>query len=189
MLCIKTDGQDDDFIPSQREGLTDIGLPPTLRKRVNGPLAELESMLASNSYDQDGRLAPDYNCPTKKRRVGGVGLGGAWVCGLDLLLGQKQPPCVVYTYTTGTGTTNKHLFELEMAGRTKCQVHLIDPDMGPLPDEWKNEAHDHRLNLHKHALRPTRADADYLLDDDLLDTMKELGHPFIDILKVGRDQL
>ncbi len=38
---------------------------------------------------------PDYNCPVLKERVGRVGDGGKWVCGLRYPL--QDHPCLVYS--------------------------------------------------------------------------------------------
>lgn len=38
---------------------------------------------------------PDYNCPLLKERVGRLGDGGKWVCGLRALL--EDRPCLIYS--------------------------------------------------------------------------------------------
>jgi hypothetical protein len=65
--------------------------------------------------------APDYNCPLLKERVGRIGDGGKWVCGMRLLSEARR--CLVYSLGSQGDTT----FEDEFLSRTLCEVHTFDP--------------------------------------------------------------
>ena len=59
-------------------------------------------------------------------RVGRVGDGGTWTCGLEALRqrrAQRQRPCVVYAFGVNDDTS----FEEELVNRTGCQVFAFDP--------------------------------------------------------------
>ena len=58
---------------------------------------------------------PDYNCPLLKERVGRVGDGGKWVCGLR---GMHGRPCLVYSL----GSAGDISFEDELLSNTHCEV-------------------------------------------------------------------
>ena len=66
---------------------------------------------------------PDYNCPLLKERVGRLGDGGKWVCGLRALL--EDRPCIVYS----VGSNGETTFEVDMLNRTSCEVHTFDPTL------------------------------------------------------------
>jgi hypothetical protein len=66
---------------------------------------------------------PSFQCPFTVERVGRVGDGGKWVCGLRELA--EKPACVVYSF----GVNGKTSFEEEILRRTPCTVHMFDPTM------------------------------------------------------------
>jgi hypothetical protein len=61
-------------------------------------------------------FTPDYNCPLLKERVGRVGDGGKWVCGLHMLA--KAHGCLVYSL----GSRGDISFEEEIMELTSCEV-------------------------------------------------------------------
>lgn len=67
-----------------------------------------------------------FNCPWDMQRVGRMGDGGKWVCGMTKLeLPQELPQdrCVVYSF----GVRDESTFEEEMLRRTDCGVWAYDP--------------------------------------------------------------
>ena len=69
-------------------------------------------------------FTPDYNCPLLKQRVGRIGDGGKWVCGLRSSMLQT-PGCLVYSLGSDGDTS----FEDGMINRTACDVHTFDPTL------------------------------------------------------------
>lgn len=71
-------------------------------------------------------FSPDYVCPTMER-VGILGDGGKWICGMDVLQHRKDrgQPCVVYSFGVNQETT----FEEELTNRTGCQVRPAYPPL------------------------------------------------------------
>ncbi|KAK7455844.1 hypothetical protein VKT23_010881 [Stygiomarasmius scandens] len=62
-----------------------------------------------------------YNCPHELRRVGALGDGGKWVCGLSRV--EDKPNCVVYS----VGINHESSFEAELLANTEhCQVWGYD---------------------------------------------------------------
>lgn len=119
-------------------------------------------------------FSPDYNCPTMER-IGRVGDGGKWICGVEVL---KERKCVVYSY----GVNKDLSFELELIGRTGCEVHGFDPTVGGVPPDCKDNPH---ITFHKQALGPVSGPSNvFMMVETLLDTMKRQGHTFLDVLKV-----
>lgn len=39
-----------------------------------------------------------YNCPFEMQRVGSMGDGGKWVCGLSRYITNQVKPCVIYSF-------------------------------------------------------------------------------------------
>ena len=124
---------------------------------------------------------PDHLCPTMER-VGRVGDGGKWMCGLETLRKREQEigrPCIVYAFGINDDTS----FEEELVNRTRCQVFAFDPTVKGLPVSALNATPP--LQLYKQALGPRDAPSrTFLIERNLLSIMKELGHTYIDVLKV-----
>lgn len=81
---------------------------------------------------------PQVNCPDNER-IGKVGDGGKWVCGLKHLIAAKEKnknldkntrtPCIIYSFGVSTDSS----FEHDMVRLTDCEIHLFDPTIGKLP--------------------------------------------------------
>lgn len=110
-------------------------------------------------------------------RVGRVGDGGKWMCGLEAL---RQRPCVVYAFGVNDDTS----FEEELVNRTGCQVFAFDPTVPGLPASAANVTGP-PFRFYKQALAgadgPTRV---FTQARSLYGVMRELGHDFVDVLKV-----
>ncbi|CCM04155.1 uncharacterized protein FIBRA_06317 [Fibroporia radiculosa] len=64
---------------------------------------------------------PAFNCPHEVERIGALGDGGKWVCGLSRLV--DKPDCVVYSF----GLDWESSFEAELLERTRhCEVWGYD---------------------------------------------------------------
>lgn len=64
-----------------------------------------------------------YGCPHEMERVGRMGDGGKWVCGLSRIIESSHSrPCVIYSF----GVRDESSFENEMLSRTACQVWAYD---------------------------------------------------------------
>ncbi|THH14036.1 hypothetical protein EW146_g6247 [Bondarzewia mesenterica] len=64
---------------------------------------------------------PAFNCPHELERIGALGDGGKWLCGLSRL--ESKPDCIVYSI----GAAGQASFESELLARTRnCQVWGYD---------------------------------------------------------------
>lgn len=124
---------------------------------------------------------PAFNCPHRLDRIGALGDGGKWVCGVDRLAAQHAP-CVVYSF----GINKDSSFEAALLQRApNCEVWGYDYSVtifGP-------EIHDNPV------LSPKTHFSPYMLgahDNPHLDPpewtvqglMARNGHAFVDLLKV-----
>jgi len=118
-------------------------------------------------------------------RVGTVGDGGRWVCGLSRLADKED--CIIYTF----GNNHESTFEAEALDSTRhCQIWGYDyrtKSLGPdIPRGQAARTHFSPFGLagtDKHG--PTDRPAMYTLE-----TLMELnGHSYIDILKVDTEGL
>ena len=138
-------------------------------------------------------FSPDYNCPSMER-IGNLGDGGKWVCGLDFLKEKYNNYHEIENQKSTTKPTNRRplmysygvnqdlSFELEMIERTGCLVHAYDPTVGTVPPDCKDNEN---IVFHKLALGPeTKPDDTFLMVEHLFDSIKQNGHTYVDILKV-----
>lgn len=81
-----------------------------------------------------------FNCPWEMQRVGRMGDGGKWVCGMDkyIELGDRGPGCVIYSF----GVRDESSFEEEVLQRTGCKVWGWDPAVDGVssPPFWSEES-------------------------------------------------
>ncbi len=64
-----------------------------------------------------------WPCPHEMERIGRMGDGGKWVCGMSRIEAMSQTrPCIIYSF----GVQNESSFENEMLTRTKCEVWAYD---------------------------------------------------------------
>ncbi|CCL98198.1 uncharacterized protein FIBRA_00192 [Fibroporia radiculosa] len=125
---------------------------------------------------------PAFQCPHRVERVGVLGDGGKWVCGLDRIARQKE--CVIYSF----GVNNESSFEAELLRRAPgCQVWGYDfsvPSFGP--EITAVPALRDRSHFHAWALGEVdnHGPGVYPPTYSLSTLMALNGHQFIDILKV-----
>ncbi|KAF8890931.1 methyltransferase domain-containing protein [Infundibulicybe gibba] len=123
---------------------------------------------------------PAYNCPHEVERLGALGDGGKWVCGLSRV--ESKPDCVVYSF----GINYESSFEAEILANTEnCEIWGYDfsvKSFGPqIPSSLAHRTHFHAFGLSgsdKHG--PADDPKMYTLDS----LMKMNGHTHIDILKI-----
>ncbi|KAH9069718.1 methyltransferase domain-containing protein [Lactarius deliciosus] len=125
---------------------------------------------------------PAFQCPHRVQRVGTLGDGGKWVCGLDRVV--KQEKCVIYSF----GINGESSFESTLLKRAPgCEAWGYDYSV----DSWGPEiTGDPELRDRAHfkpfALGGTNNHEDH--DNPkywTLDSLMDLnGHTFIDILKI-----
>lgn len=121
-----------------------------------------------------------YNCPHEVERIGALGDGGKWVCGLSRV--QEKKPCVIYSF----GINYESSFEAALLENTQhCEIWGYDfsvHSFGPeIPKDQLHRAHFHAYGLagqDRHG--PTDEPKMWTLES----LMKANGHTHIDILKV-----
>lgn len=125
--------------------------------------------------------SPQLSCPDVVR-VGKIGEGGKWVCGLSQLAHDNA--CVMYSFGISTDIS----FEVEILRRTNCIIHAFDPTVGALPIHNLNDMTPQqrsRIHFHKTALGIHSGTSEmHSLNEQLLDIMHRLEHTFINLLKI-----
>lgn len=123
---------------------------------------------------------PVYNCPHEQERIGALGDGGKWVCGLSRIA--EKPDCIIYSFGVDWDST----FEAEILARTHhCEVYGYNAVSTGFGSQIPR-AQRHRTHFERYGLATT--DQHGYNDDPKLWTlkslMKENGHDHIDILHV-----
>ncbi|KAJ7777901.1 methyltransferase domain-containing protein [Mycena maculata] len=120
-----------------------------------------------------------YNCPHEIARLGALGDGGKWVCGLSRV--EHKPDCIVYS----VGINYESSFEAEILSNTQgCQIWGYDFTVNSFGPQI-SPAQSSRTHFNAYGLAGT----DHTSDDGhkmyTLETlMKMNGHTHIDILKI-----
>jgi hypothetical protein len=140
---------------------------------------------------------PNLMCPDAVR-LGPVGDGGKWVCGLSWLQRDKMlgsisvaeggigRPCLMYSFGI---STNSH-FEKEIYELAGCEIHAFDPTVGKMPMDrhWppSRASNRHpRITFHKVALSNVTGPTDiFSYAMSLQDIMHALNHSYVDIIKM-----
>lgn len=133
-----------------------------------------------------------YSCPLKEKVgiLASDGDNGKWLCGVRSLL--RRPGCVVYS----VGSNGDVSFEQGILNRTECTVHVFDPTLTPHQKAAVDSVPG--LHLHEYGLGDkdgwvsTGGDKSMTLGKkfdgfhvkSLPTIMKELGHNWIDVLKI-----
>ncbi|KZT54622.1 hypothetical protein CALCODRAFT_499558 [Calocera cornea HHB12733] len=127
---------------------------------------------------------PSFDCQHYVERIGRMGDGGKWVCGMDIIAKKANP--VVYSF----GVAEDSSFEAAMLERApRAQVYGYDYSVNSWGGEIeKNPKLKARAHFHKWAVGDTDAhgpgtDPDFQVYT--LDTLMKLnGHEWIDVLKI-----
>ncbi|EMD33741.1 hypothetical protein CERSUDRAFT_67883 [Gelatoporia subvermispora B] len=149
-----------------------------------GPTADLVQAFPPRDdfYTLWDFFIPAFQCPHHVERVGTMGDGGKWVCGLERIARQKE--CVIYSF----GINGESSFEAELLQRAPgCQVWGYDFSVKSFgPEIERNTSLRERAHFYPWALGPSNNHGPgsnppvYTLP-----TLMDInGHNFIDILKV-----
>ncbi|KAI0347041.1 hypothetical protein BDW22DRAFT_1322300 [Trametopsis cervina] len=124
---------------------------------------------------------PSYNCPFQQRRLGVLGDGGKWFCGLAELSTQRAP-CVLYSF----GINGESSFEAAvLSAAPQCEIWGYDFSVTSFgPEIERDPALAPRAHFFPYALGAyDEPDADPPMFT--LQTLMRLnGHDFVDVLKV-----
>eukprot|EP00760_Papus_ankaliazontas_P034362 PhM_4_TR7149/c0_g1_i1/m.78318 len=145
--------------------------------------ALLDISRSPRSYKEKYRFElfqPEFNCPVLER-IGALGDGGKWMCGVPYLL--QHPTCVVYSF----GSNGNRVFETALLNMTQhCVIHTFDPN-----HNYKALYTDPRNTFEPLWLsaRPTRKAEQYeggrrAKVETLEQIMQRLGHDRLDVLKI-----
>ncbi|KAF8498837.1 methyltransferase domain-containing protein [Hysterangium stoloniferum] len=157
--------------------------PELIKKFGRGDINKLQPFPENGEYYTlwDFWL-PAFACPHKVERLGTLGDGGKYVCGVERIARKKN--CVIYSI----GINGESSFEAALLERTVgCQVYGYDYSVNSFGPEI---AHNWALNSRSHFKPWGLAGKDehgpnhptqwYTLDS----IMKQNDHTFIDILKI-----
>jgi len=119
-----------------------------------------------------------YNCPFEVERIGRMGDGGKWVCGMSKYE-KNTRPCIIYSF----GVQNESSFEEEMLERTNCQIWGYDFSVDAFGPAIQNTyaSRTHFLKAGISGTTESSKDPPFYTIQDL---MAKNGHTYIDILKI-----
>ncbi|KAH3916393.1 hypothetical protein HBI56_044930 [Parastagonospora nodorum] len=122
---------------------------------------------------------PAYGCPFEMERVGSFGDGGKWICGISQYAAFKERPIVVYSF----GVDEDSSFEAELVDRTSAHVYAFDYSVDNMGPEITNGS---KVNVKfsKIGLGGSDETVDGNRFMTLPSIMSELGHDYVDILKM-----
>ncbi|KAF9241295.1 methyltransferase domain-containing protein [Melanogaster broomeanus] len=121
---------------------------------------------------------PSFHCPHELERIGSIGDGGKWACGMSRL--EHKPDCLIYTF----GMNYETSFEAELLDRTRhCEVWGYDFHSSSFGSGIKSN---YRAHFFPWGL--ANVDAHGSNDGNRLYTLKTLlemnEHKHIDVLKI-----
>ncbi|KAJ7081324.1 methyltransferase domain-containing protein [Mycena belliarum] len=153
-----------------------------IRKYGPSP-AEVESFPTHGEfYTLWDFFPPAYQCPHRVQRIGQLGDGGKYLCGLALVA--AQPACVVYSF----GINSDSSFEADLLQRApRCEVFGYDFSVRSFgPEITAHRALARRAHFFPYALgaHDAHAPADAPPTYTLRSLMRANGHVFVDILKI-----
>ncbi|CAL6334294.1 unnamed protein product [Bathycoccus prasinos] len=95
-------------------------------------------------------FGPNFNCVSKER-VGKIGDGGKWLCGVRTVLPQKNP-CVVYSI----GSKGEVSFEVGVQEKLPhCEIHIFDPTLTVGQKEVVNNREQNGMYLRSYSKKCT----------------------------------
>jgi len=143
---------------------------------------DIQAYPTTGSYTLWDFFIPAFQCPHHVERIGVLGDGGKWVCGVERLATQEK--CVVYSF----GINGESSFEAALLERAPgCEVWGYDFSVNSFgPEIETSYALKARSHFRPFALGGKNAhgpedDPKYYTLDAL---MKLNGHDFIDVLKI-----
>jgi len=127
-------------------------------------------------------IPASYNCPFEVERIGRMGDGGKWVCGMSKYE-KNTRPCILYSF----GVQNESSFEEEMLERTNCEIWGYDFSVeafGPaIQSMYASRTHFLKAGI-SGKTDATRSPPFYTIQD----LMAMNGHDHIDILKIDIEE-
>jgi len=137
-------------------------------------------------------FGPNFNCISRER-VGRIGDGGKWLCGVRTVLFQK-PFCVVYS----VGSKGEVSFEMGIETKLPlCEIHIFDPTLTAQQKNNMNsllrnfQFHDFGLGstngemkINSRKILWTQKTKSFFQVQTLATIMSNLGHKWIDVLKI-----
>lgn len=142
-------------------------------------VAPYPELAANTAYTLWDFFPPSFNCPYETTRVGVMGDGGKWLCGLSRLI--EKPKCVVYS----AGISTDSSFEAAVLRRTKCEVFGFDFSVDKFGPEIENfTSLRSRATFYKYAISGKDDHRANPPQWTLRSLMERHGHVFIDILKI-----
>ncbi|EJU02302.1 hypothetical protein DACRYDRAFT_21995 [Dacryopinax primogenitus] len=127
---------------------------------------------------------PSFDCQHYVERIGRLGDGGKWICGMDLIADKASP--VIYSF----GVSDDSSFEAALLERApRAQVYGYDYSVNSWGPQIENNPElKGRAHFHKWAVGPKDShgpEADPNFQVYTLDTLMKLNeHTWIDILKI-----
>jgi hypothetical protein len=121
-----------------------------------------------------------YSCPHEVDRVGRLGDGGKWVCGMSKYVNYpKDRQCVIYSF----GVRDESSFENDMLSRTNCSVWAYDFSVVDFGEQLlpANRGRAHFVQAGIAGKTDKSRDPPFYSISEL---MKMNGHTYIDILKM-----
>ncbi|KAI1783589.1 methyltransferase domain-containing protein [Ganoderma leucocontextum] len=164
-----------DMIPQRHDLITRFG--PTPAQVVMFP-PDQDPWPAYTVWDF---FPPIFNCPHELDRLGALGDGGKWMCGVSRI--QDKPDCVVYSF----GIDSSYSFEAALLHSTRfCQVWIYDSTKGDgaknhIPRELRHRAFFRKLAL---GASDKHGPGDDPKTWTLRSLMAENGHSHIDFLRL-----
>ncbi|KAJ7069857.1 methyltransferase domain-containing protein [Mycena amicta] len=131
------------------------------------------------AYTVHDFFAPAFNCPHEVTRLGALGDGGKWVCGISRV--EDKPDCIVYSF----GINYESSFEAEILASTDhCIIYGYDFSVNSFGPEIRSQAHRTVFNAFGLAGTDKHGPEDSPKMYTLESLMKMNGHTHIDILKI-----
>ncbi|EFQ31903.1 uncharacterized protein GLRG_07047 [Colletotrichum graminicola M1.001] len=121
-----------------------------------------------------------FSCPHEMERVGRLGDGGKWVCGMSRYVNfPRNRECIIYSF----GVRDESSFENEMLSRTKCRVWAYDFSVVDFGEQLESGNRERASFLQAGIAGKTNTTLKppFYSISDLMDMN---GHEYIDILKV-----
>jgi len=147
-----------------------------------------DSRYCNHTFNFFHYFLPHIQCPSKSR-VGKCNDGSKWLCGISQLAAQG-PKCVVYSF----GSSGDSCFESHAAQLLpQCEIHIFDPTSRALKDKrwtyhsWGIGGRDKKDTRFYNWRTQKAAYCSGCAMKTLSETMRELKHDYVDVLKVDVD--
>ncbi len=128
---------------------------------------------------------PSFRCPHRVERIGTLGDGGKWTCGVDRYASQRSP-CVIYSF----GLNGESSFEADLLKRApQCEIWGYDFSVQSFGPEIENDpALQARAHFFPYAIGGQDIPEGSPPTFTLQTLMQQNGHSFIDLLKIDVEE-